>query len=120
MVRYLRKKEIIVKNIFDYQQFRNKKYEVFENIIEDKDIKIERIISSGQITPKNKWLKDSRGEWVILLRGKAELLFKSEDKLLLKKGDYLLIPSNTEHKVTYTSKKPHCIWLAIYGNFINH
>ncbi|MCX7833836.1 MAG: cupin domain-containing protein [Ignavibacteria bacterium] len=92
----------------------NSKEEIFENIISEKNITIERIISFGQKTEKDKWLYDKRNEWVILLRGKAKILFEDGKIYKMQKGDYILIKSKTKHKVLYTSKKPPCIWLAIY------
>jgi len=49
------------KNIYLINQeiaFNNK--EIFEKLIEKGDILIERIISSGQITPEDKWYKQEK------------------------------------------------------------
>ncbi len=102
-------------NILNVKKLKiNPEKEIFEKILSTKKITIERIISYGQKTPEDLWLYDKRNEWVLLLQGKATLLFENKKIVKMKQGDYILIDSRTKHKVTYTSKKPPCIWLAIY------
>ena len=104
----------IVKNSF-YGAFDLKgKPEITENILSGKSLILERIVSKGYRTPENKWLKSRNDEWVILLKGKAGIMFENGVELELREGDFVSIPGNTKHKVTYTSKKPECIWLALY------
>ena len=45
--------------------------ELFETLAESPDVKIERIVSRGQITPEGEWYDQSKDEWVVLLSGKA-------------------------------------------------
>jgi cupin 2 domain-containing protein len=103
-----------MKNIFDLSEIKNFSEEIFETIQSKENIKIERIISSGQTTPEDFWYDQDKNEWILLLQGEAELLFENNEKTILKAGDYLLIPSHKRHKVTYTSQNPPCIWLAIF------
>jgi len=117
MVRIVRRKEIEINNIFEISFNKNRKLEIAEEIIKSGGIKIERILSTGQTTPKGKWLKGKKDEWVILLKGKAELLFYNNRKMLLIEGDYIFIPAGCKHRVTYTSRKPHCVWLAVHAKF---
>jgi len=101
-------------NIFE-KNFQNESGdEIFENIYADKKIKIERIISTGQITPENEWLSDKQPEWVILLQGNAIIMLESKEEVLLDKGDYLFIPAGVKHRVEYTSSEPESIWLAFH------
>lgn len=89
--------------------------EVFNSIIDKDGIKIERIISKGHTTEKDKWYNQEKNEWLIMLKGKAELLFKNNNQIIkMKKGDYLNISAHTEHRVTKTSKKEETIWLTIH------
>jgi len=90
--------------------------EIFEDVFNNGKIKIERIVSTGQITPNNEWYDQAQQEWVLLLQGKATLLFDNENgtKIHLQTGDYLLIPAHKRHRVIFTSKEPPCIWLAIF------
>jgi cupin 2 domain-containing protein len=91
------------------------KGEVFEVLLKTRNLKIERIVSKGQATPENTWLKENSSEWVILLKGKARLLFKNTKKaFVLKPGDYVYIPANTRHRVEWTHPKQKTIWLAIH------
>ena len=90
--------------------------ESFQTLLVNKKLKIERIISQGQVTAQGKWLKEARDEWVILLKGAAKLRFRNESRLIkLKAGDYLLIPANTSHRVEWTSPRHKTIWLAVYS-----
>ncbi len=102
-------------NILDIKHLKLKeKEEIFEKILSKSNIYIERIISYGYKTDDNSWMYDKRNEWVILLQGKASILFKNGKVHKLNKGDFIFIKPKTKHKILYTSKKPPCIWLAIY------
>ena len=103
-------------NIFEVKENKNRKSEIFEILKENDKIIIEKIISYGQKTPDEEWLSEINDEWVILLQGKSEILYENNLSCIMKAGDYIFIPSGTKHKVTYTSEKPPCIWLAVHGN----
>lgn len=94
-------------NIFDYTIPKNG--EDFTTLLEYKNIKIVRIISSDKLEPKVYIQEED--EWVIVLEGKATMLINGEQKVLCK-GDTLFIPSNTAHKVLSASSGT--IWLAIH------
>ncbi|WP_107668771.1 cupin domain-containing protein [Cyanothece sp. BG0011] len=95
-----------------------KKQEIFETIINSKNVIIERIISTGQTTPEGSWYDQDQDEWVILLQGEATLLYSDNSSIDLKSGDYLLIKAHQKHRVIFTSSDPPCIWLAIHGNLV--
>lgn len=103
-----------IRNIFQLSQEPDEK-EIFE-VLALGDVKIERIISTGQTTPEGQWYDQDTDEWVILLQGEAKLLFEEIGEIELKKGNYMLIKAHERHKVTYTSIEPPCIWLAVHGN----
>jgi len=84
-------------------------------LLAEGDARIERIISSGQITPADEWYDQDADEWVVLLDGEARLLFEGAGEITLKKGDYLLIKAHEKHRVTFTSSQPICIWLAVHS-----
>lgn len=86
--------------------------EVFENILKADNVRIERIVSNGQITPDDEWYDQDWDEWVLLLKGEAELTFDDGSSVLLREGDYRLIPKHEKHQVTMTAKPS--IWLAIH------
>ncbi|HMQ68139.1 MAG TPA: cupin domain-containing protein [Ignavibacteria bacterium] len=89
-------------------------FELFQPVISDENVSIERIISTGQKTPDGQWLEQDKNEWVILLQGHAEILFEDGDKHIILPGHYFFIPGNTKHKITMTSSDPPCIWLAVH------
>ena len=88
-------------------------------ILLDENVTIERIISTGQITPPDYWYDQARDEWVSLLQGNAVIQFKYGEEIRLKAGDQLLIPHNLLHRVVFTSVSPPCIWIAIHGNLLS-
>jgi cupin 2 domain-containing protein len=89
--------------------------EIFTTLVRTKSLKLERIVSQGQMTPKGKWLKSKRAEWVILLKGSATLLFKDGSRLVkMKPGDYINIPAHCAHRVECTHPKQKTIWLALH------
>ncbi|AGF50850.1 slr1023 [Synechocystis sp. PCC 6803] len=88
--------------------------EQFDLLLENKNITLERIISTGQITPPGEWYDQDRPEWVVLLQGKAEITYDTGAVISLGQGDYLLIPARQKHRVTFTTHEPPCIWLALH------
>ena len=90
--------------------------ELFESLLANDNILIERIISTGQATPPGEWYEQNKDEWVVLLQGEAILAYEDGSQIKLSSGDYLLIPAQQKHRVAYTSSDPPCIWLAIHGN----
>ncbi len=92
--------------------------EIFEAILQNGDFLLERIISTGQITPSGEWYDQDKAEWVVLLQGEATLLMDNleGEQIQLQAGDHLLIPAHRKHRVIYTSKEPACVWLALHFN----
>jgi predicted metal-dependent hydrolase len=88
--------------------------EVFETIIQNKGLTLERIISHGQATPAGEWLSQERDEWVLLARGQARLRFEKEGEISLEPGDYVHIPAGTSHRVEWTDPEIPSIWLALH------
>jgi cupin 2 domain-containing protein len=89
--------------------------EQFEPIETGQNIRIERIISTGQTTPEGQWYDQDGDEWVVLLQGEAEISFEEGSLVRLRTGDYLMISAHQKHRVEYTSIEPPCIWLAVHG-----
>ena len=100
-------------NIFKNLPTNSDTEEIIEIIEKNDNIRIERIISTGQHSPENFWYEQNENEFVILLKGEAELEF--EDKTInMLPGDNLLIPALQRHRVKSTSKKEKTIWLAVF------
>ena len=80
---------------------------------ETPDIRIEKIISTGQTSEQDFWYDQDEAEWVSVLQGEAVL--RLEDRqVTLGQGDTILIPPHCRHQVAYTSQEPPCIWLCVF------
>lgn len=88
--------------------------EIFEELINTPNLKIERIISNGHSTAPGEWYDQNNAEWVILLAGTAELLFSGGERIKMDPGDYIHIPAHERHRVESTSKDVPAIWLAVH------
>ena len=89
--------------------------ETFENLLEQPNLRLERIVSFGQATPTGEWYDQDRDEWLVMLKGKAGLLFEGEtDVRVLEPGDYLLIPAHCRHRVEWTAEGEATVWLALH------
>ena len=89
--------------------------ETIEPLIATKSLRLERIVSTGQVTPAGNWYDQDRPEWVILLSGSARLRFEDEAETLeLRPGDHLLIPAHRRHRVEWTDPNQQTVWLALH------
>lgn len=89
--------------------------ELFQTLASSSQVKIERIVSQGHTSPSDYWYDQDWHEWVILLEGEARLQFADQaTEETLHPGDYRLIPAHAKHRVTYTVKKAHTVWLAVH------
>lgn len=88
--------------------------EVFDELVQHENVRIERIISKGHTSPDDGWYDQGENEWLIVLEGSGDVLFEDGNKVNLNKGDYLIIPSHSKHKVTWTDPDNVTIWLAVF------
>jgi cupin 2 domain-containing protein len=88
--------------------------EYIRQLLQRKGLRIEQIVSTGQITPEGEWYDQDEDEWVLLISGNATLAFEQGEPHPMVAGDYLLIPAHCRHRVTFTSAIPPAIWLAIF------
>jgi cupin 2 domain-containing protein len=92
-----------------------KDQETFEDILNCPDIRIERIISTGQASPPGFWYCQPQSEWVVLLKGSAGLLFEGESEArVLHPGDFVTIPAQCRHRVEWTDPTMPTVWLAVH------
>ncbi len=101
-----------IKNIFDKINV-DKINEEFIEILRDTNIRIERIVSNGQISEDGFWYEQDENEFVLLQEGEAILEFEDRD-VSLKKGDFIDIKSRQKHRIKYTSLSEPTIWLVIF------
>ncbi|WP_394176266.1 cupin domain-containing protein [Thalassotalea litorea] len=90
--------------------------EIFDALYDKAGVKIERIISNGQSSPRQGWYEQEHDEWVMVIQGSAVLGFEDSSKLSLSVGDHVLIPAMLKHKVLATSRTPATIWLAVHAS----
>lgn len=102
-----------LKNIFsDIPQ--NLPDELFSTILQQDNIHIERIVSSGHKTATGEWYDQKHNEWILLLQGLARLRLFDDRIIKLKQGDFYYIPAHLKHRVEWTSPDCETIWLAIH------
>lgn len=77
-------------------------------------LRMERIVSCGQVTPEGAWYDQDEDEWVVVLEGEAVLQYADGRELTLRRGDHVLLPRREKHRVAYTSCP--CIWLALFAD----
>lgn len=107
------RQEITASNIFDVIP-NNINEEVFDILLQNDRITIERIISKGQSSPKSGWYDQNENEWVIILKGAATISLEESDDISLSAGSHLHIPAHTKHQVKWTDPDIETIWLAVF------
>lgn len=90
------------------------KEEKFLELLSNRNIRIERILSKGHTSPDSGWYDQEENEWVIVLDGSGIIEFENGKEVKLSKGDYLNIPKHTKHKVKWTEPDKITIWLAVF------
>ncbi|HPB67344.1 MAG TPA: cupin domain-containing protein [Candidatus Omnitrophota bacterium] len=89
--------------------------EIFTSLLKTGHFDLERIISTGQITPPGEWLSQARHEWVLVLSGRARLRFQEAENIHdLEPGDAVFIPAGCFHRVEWTDPGQKTVWLALH------
>ena len=79
------------------------------------DLRIERIVSTGQASPPGFWYDQAWAEWVLVLAGQAGLLIEGETApRVLEPGSYVHVPAHCRHRVEWTSTEMPTVWLAVH------
>ena len=97
-------------NIFDLPDFLPDE-EMVTILAENENVRIERIVSRGQITD---WYDQDETEFVALLSGSAKIEFEDGRIVSLASGDTINIKPHQRHRVVYTSTEPPCVWLCVF------
>ncbi len=89
--------------------------EAVDQLLARPDLRIERIVASGQASPPGFWYDQAEGEWVVLLAGAARLRFADEaEPRLLAPGDCLDIAPHRRHRVDWSDPTQPTVWLAVF------
>ncbi|CAK2982692.1 cupin domain-containing protein [Vibrio crassostreae] len=88
--------------------------EMFNALISNENIRIERILSHGHSSPEEGWYNQDENEWVMVLEGQGVIEFEDGRVVTLSKGDYINIAAREKHKVIGTVENVVTIWLAVF------
>ncbi len=89
--------------------------ELLTVLLDRPDLRIERIVSTGQATPDGEWYDQDTDEFVLVVDGAALLRIEGEaEDRQLAAGDWLLLPAHCRHRVTWTRAESPTIWLAVH------
>ncbi|MBE9548077.1 MAG: cupin domain-containing protein [Proteobacteria bacterium] len=88
--------------------------ELCELLVDNGNVRVERIVSQGHASPETGWYDQKQNEWVIVLQGEALLEFADGSTKRLIAGDYITIEAHVKHKVNWTDPDMKTIWLAIH------
>jgi len=84
-------------------------------LLSARNVRIERIVSTGHASALDKWYDQDWAEWILLLAGSAGLIFEGESEpLLLEPGSYVHIDAHVRHRVAWTDHAVPTVWLAIH------
>lgn len=89
--------------------------ELVTELLSAAELRIERIVSTGQASPPGFWHDQEWNEWVALLSGSARLRLEGEPSpRAMGPGDFVNIPAHRRHRVEATDPDEPTIWLAIH------
>ena len=89
--------------------------EAADTLIESVGLRVERIVSTGQVTPEDQWYDQAWDEFVLVAAGAARLRIEGEaEDRAMQAGDWIMLPARCRHRVTWTQTTPPTVWLAIH------
>jgi cupin 2 domain-containing protein len=87
--------------------------ELCTTLLDDANVRIERIVSHGNASPEGFWYDQDQHEWVVVVKGAARLRFEDQT-VEMKPGDFVNIPAHKKHRVEWTTSDEPTIWLAVH------
>jgi cupin 2 domain-containing protein len=89
--------------------------ELISTILQAGNVRVERIVSQGHVSPPGFWYDQPQHEWVVVLEGNASVRFENEtEPIQLERGSSLNIPAHVRHRVAWTTPDRKTVWLAIH------
>ncbi len=89
--------------------------EEFTELLYRPGVRIERIVSTGHVTPDGEWFDQVDDEWVLVLSGAARLELLSPAAVIdLRPGQAVLIAAHRKHRVVWTSPSEPTVWVAVH------
>jgi cupin 2 domain-containing protein len=83
-------------------------------LVQTSALRLERIVSTGHVTPPGEWYEQTTHEWVTVLQGAARLTFENAPPLEMGPGDHIVIPAGRRHRVEWTDPSQPTVWLALF------
>ncbi|MFN7733697.1 MAG: cupin domain-containing protein [Pirellula sp.] len=89
--------------------------ELVDDVISRPQVRIERIVSHGHVSPPGFWYDQTENEWVVVLQGAARMTIDDRrEPLEMRPGDYVLLPAGLKHRIDWTTPDEPTVWLAIF------
>ncbi|QVK24867.1 cupin domain-containing protein [Shewanella dokdonensis] len=88
--------------------------EQFDELLSRANVRVERILSYGQVTPAEQWYDQVEHEWVLVLQGAGRIQYQDGSEVILNVGDSVDIPAHCRHRVSWTAPQQLTIWLAVF------
>jgi cupin 2 domain-containing protein len=89
--------------------------ELVETLGSTANVRIERIVSRGHVSPPGFWYDQEEHEFVLLVSGRARLEFADGAAAVdFAAGDWLVIPAHRQHRVAWTDPDQETVWLAVH------
>ncbi len=88
--------------------------ELFTVLAESSGVRVERVVSTGQASPKGFWYDQDWPEFVLLVEGSAKLEMEGGPVRTLVPGDWLVIPAHARHRVAWSDPDRPTVWLAVH------
>jgi cupin 2 domain-containing protein len=88
--------------------------EIVERLAGNERVRIERIVSRGEASPKGFWYDQEEAEFVLVLAGTARLRFADGEVMALGPGDWVDIAPHRRHRVDWTDPDQPTVWLAVF------
>ncbi|MCA9498274.1 MAG: cupin domain-containing protein [Nitrospirales bacterium] len=89
-------------------------HEFTSEVLRNRSVRIERIVSRGQASPPDFWYDQAEHECVVVLAGKARLKIDRQPEIMVGPGDILYLAAHTKHRVEWTDPQQDTIWLAVF------
>lgn len=89
--------------------------ELCQTLLSRDEIRLERIVSTGQMSPLNFWYDQEEDEFVVLIAGAATLRIEENDTVVhLRIGTWVELPAHCRHRLEWTQADPPTVWLAVF------
>jgi cupin 2 domain-containing protein len=89
--------------------------ELVDILMERPGLRMERIVSTGQVTAEDEWYDQVWDEFVVLVSGAARVRIEGEeDDRVMQAGDWIVLPAHCRHRVTWTQSTPPTVWFAVH------